>query len=175
MLLEIPRSEDGKLFLPAATNGHDLPLPDEPWATNVIRTWLSEFTTTFESSRVKGSLSEKANWLRLIRECVEEYKPTKDLPERKRKGVDEQLVRLKEEYNKICNLKTVGGELQKQPEWGVEELTPILFDYLFRNCVQRATGSIEELSKNSTELWKMIKDAIDIRDNIKNLDPTGVP
>lgn len=175
LLLEIPRSADGQLLLPVNSNGQNLPMPNEPWAKDVIRTWMEEFTTTFESSKVKSSLAEKANWLTLIRECVEKYEPSKDLPPRKRNGVDENLQKLKEEYNKICKVKKVGEELLKQPKWGDDELTPILFDHLFRNCVQRATGSIEELSKNSTELWKLIKDAIDIRDNLKNLDPTGVP
>jgi len=174
LLLEIPRSADGQLILPVNSNGQDLPMPNEQWAKDVIRTWMGKFTTDFESSKVKSNLAEKANWLTLIRECVEKYEPSKDLPPRKRNGVDENFQKLKEEYNKICNLK-VGEELLKQPKWGDDELTPILFDYLFRNCVQRATGSIEELSKNSTDLWKLIKDAIDIRDNLKNLDPTGVP
>lgn len=153
----------------------DHAMPKDAWAASVIRKWLVSFTASFEQSQVKTNLAEKASWLSLIKECVERYQPTKGLDARKRKGVEEQLAKLKEEYEKIRNFEQVGKRLAGLKEWEGEELNAILFEYLFQNCVQRAAISIDELTNTSTKLWKLIKDALDTRDSIKNLDPTGIP
>lgn len=155
----------------------DLPLPDEAWAAEVIRRWLTKLTADFKDSQIANTVDLTAARLRLVKLNAEAYQPSEVLNQpkndRKKKGALEQIDVLKREYEKLRESGPLGKKLSALEEWNKEQLKPLLFEHLVNHYLQRF-DSIERLVKDEpTDEWKLINEAISTYENISNLDPEG--
>jgi hypothetical protein len=159
------------------TDPLDIPLPEEPWAAEVIRRWLGSVTEDFKESQIANTVDTMASRLRLVEINAKGYIPSEELNqpknERKRNGALEQWDVLNKEYEKIRESGELGKRLSDLENWEASELKLILFDHLIRNYLRRFR-TIEKLLKDEpTEEWKLIQEAIQTQENISKLDPTG--
>ena len=155
----------------------DIPLPDEPWAAEVIRRWMASVTEDFKESQIANTVDAIAGRLRLVELNAKRYIPSEELEQpknkRKRDGALEQWDVLTKEYEKICESGDLGKRLSALENWETNEVKQILFDHLIRNYLRRFE-TIEKLLKDEpTEEWKLIQDAIQTQESISKLDPIG--
>lgn len=165
ILSQIPESPP--CTLTDGQSGMGLPLPEESWATRVVRDWLVSFTGDFKKSQVPAMLRQRAQSLKLIKKYAEGYQPSESLPRRKRDNARDQLQELRVQYERICQSGDLGQKLSHLAAWEDEDLISILFEHVFQEYVQRSIGDF--LRSDSIALWKLIDDAKDRLDNISKI------
>jgi hypothetical protein len=172
LLDQIPRSEGGELLLPSG-NSNGETLPEEPWAKEVVRNWLVTFTEDFQKSQIAAELSQRTSELIRIKKYVDGYTPSPNLPPRKKENAESQFKVLQAEYESICKSDQVGPKLSQLTTWEEGVLKTILFEYLFRNYIERPVSSFEALLDKEflPELWRLIQEAKGTQENISKVDP----
>lgn len=108
-------------------NGDDL-LPRLPWARALLETWLRNFSAEFERQKVPGNLRQ---WVDKLQKVHEARAARRGQP---RDG----LERAWQAIVKVDGIGQLIEEQGRQDALDVERLHVILFDYLFRQSIERA-------------------------------------
>jgi hypothetical protein len=175
LLIQVPSGSSDGTSSVAALTAPDGELPAQPWAARTIREWLQSMKKDFVNSQVANNIEQQVQTLKLIKPLADSYttSPAR-LPRDQRHGKD-LLGELVDAFKAILDYKEkeVGKRLG-QSNWQDEELRKILFEYLFKNYLEGPTSSFAPLLKpeSSSELWKLIDQARNKFNSVKNLDTT---
>jgi hypothetical protein len=175
-------SPDGASVAVQETSDGDL--PPQSWAASTVREWLQSMKKDFVKAQVANNIEQQVLTLKQIKQKADTYTaPSADLSVTQRFGKN-LLGELNDAVNNILDFKDAGqkdpekrevGKRLKQSNWQDDELRKILFDYLFQNYLQRSARSFTALLKpeSASELWKLIDEARNKLNSIRNLDTTA--
>ncbi len=141
-----------EILAPGSPNDGIVQITNEPWANEVIRTWLRTFATQQGDAQVFPTIKDGATILCSCRAYLNGEIEVK---------IENRKKKLQNLYETIFELPAVGKKLKKltDSEWVEPTLLTVLLEHLFAEYLNQAEKNVGALleSKDTQSLWRCIR------------------